>query len=380
MKTKSDIKELLWRYFEGNATLEEADYISEWLDKSEENNQQYVTTKKAFIEVGADLLTDPEIVERAYNRFQDRIHTAEWKAGIEKQLKNKKLQSIVWRYAAIFIFLLGTGILLYVVKSNRGSLFSNAMCELQVPYGARSQLTLPDGSMIWLNAGSKIKYNRDFGINSRDVYLNGEAYFDVEKSKHPFIVHTSYLDLKVLGTSFNVKAYPDEELIEATLVKGSIRVENKSTGKPLYLKPREKLTFNIADMKYSIGSSDQQKSAAIDSSTKDTDVVKTKLKENTIRIKENVNTDEATSWKDGKLVINNEPLEELTRKLERKYDITFVFNSEVLKNYSYSGTLRDFPLEQVLKALELTSPIQYKIKEKTVTLSYNREFKPITKQ
>ena len=97
-----------------------------------------------------------------------------------------------------------------------------------------------------------------------------------------------------------------------------------------------------------------------------------------ISIEGNVDTEEATSWKDGKLIINNEPLEELAIKLERKYDIVFQFGSEELKKYSYSGTLRDFPLEQVLKALELTSPIKYSIKEKTVILTYNKHFKPLS--
>jgi len=104
-----------------------------------------------------------------------------------------------------------------------------------------------------------------------------------------------------------------------------------------------------------------------------------KLASKPIAIEANVNIEEATSWKDGKLIINNEPLEDLARKLERKYDIVFHFNSEELKKYSYSGTLRDFPLEQVLKALELTSPIIYSIKEKTVYLSYNSRFKPLSK-
>ena len=96
-----------------------------------------------------------------------------------------------------------------------------------------------------------------------------------------------------------------------------------------------------------------------------------------MNIIEKIDTEESTCWKNGTLIINKEPLESLTRKLERKFDITFDFRSEKLKHYTYTGTLRDFPLEQVLKAIRLTSPIKYSIDGKIVKLYFNEDFKPL---
>ncbi|GAJ06014.1 unnamed protein product, partial [marine sediment metagenome] len=163
----------------------------------------------------------------------------------------------------------------------------------------------------------------------------------------------------MLGTTFNVKSYPDEDNIEATLVEGDIRIESKESDKPVFLKPKEKFTFHKPDAKTEVGYYKKENESDQTGHKASTDVTVTLTPIQNIHIKRNVNTDEYTSWKDGNLIFNKEPLESLVKKLERKYDITFSFENEELKNYSYSGTLRDFPLEQVLRALELTSPINY---------------------
>jgi transmembrane sensor len=377
MKTNPNIEEMLWRYFEGNAEKEDIEFISDWLDQSKENEQLFIYFKKTFIEISADAITGTDMVDKAYARFLNRVTNAQLKKQSEKRLYRKQLQMTIWRYASVIIFLLGLSFIFYFFTTKSGPSADSGYCEVQVPYGARSLITLPDGSKVWLNAGSKFKYNRNFDINSRDVYLEGEAYFDVEKRKHAFVVHTSDLDLRVLGTTFNVKAYPEEENIEATLIEGSIQIESKTARKPLFLKPKEKLTYHKPDMKLLI--SEEGEKAKSDPADTGKKLPETAKKLDAINISEDVNTEESTSWKDGKLIINNESLEDLTKKLERKYDITFTFDMERLKSYSYSGTLRDFPLEQILKALEITSPIRYVIKEKTVMLYYNPNFKPLKK-
>jgi ferric-dicitrate binding protein FerR (iron transport regulator) len=163
-------------------------------------------------------------------------------------------------------------------------------------------------------------------------------------------------------------------MIEATLVEGVIRIERETVDRPVFLKPKEKFTFK---------KSNKQTSIQLTSGEQENDILKKphSLPERMtprIQIFENVNTEESVSWKNGDLIFNKEPLEDLAKKLGRKYDIRFEFADEELKNYSYSGTLRDFPLEQVLKALELTSPVKYKIEGKVVKLSYNKKFKPVS--
>jgi transmembrane sensor len=371
------IEEILGRYIEGRASAKEADTIICWLDESEANRKQFASLKKSFIEITANSMAHKEIDDKAYSQFLNRISKIELDKQSEKINHIHRFRTLIWRYASILIMAIGLSAIAYFFGVKSSPIGNTTFCEIEVPYGGKSMLILPDGSKIWLNAGSKLKYNRDFDVRSREVFLEGEAYFDVEKRKHPMVVHTSDIDIHVLGTTFNVKSYPDEEVIEATLVEGNIRIESKVSDKPMFLKPKEKLTFHKSDKQMSvIESEDNNVQQRTEESIASQQISVTQLLK-TVDIVEDVNTDEFTSWKDGKLIINNESLEELTRKLERKYDVIFSFNTEQLKEYSYSGTLRDFPLEQVLKALELTSPIRYVIKEKSVILYYNRSFKPV---
>jgi transmembrane sensor len=303
------------------------------------------------------------------------LNATELKNTSDKKFQLIKLHRSLLRFASIILIVVVTSVLTYIIAGRSMTAGSGTPYEIQVPYGSRSKVTLPDGSNIWLNAGSKLTYNRDFAIGSRDVYLEGEAFFNVTKGKQRFVVHTSHIDLQVFGTAFNVKSYPEEAEIEATLVEGSVQIRGKELAVPVILRPKEKLTYHKPENQFAIQTtntldlSEERKETIPSGSIKKASVL------SEINIKEDVDTDESTSWKDGKLIINNEPLEGLAKKLGRKYDITFVFESEQLKKYTYSGTLRDFPLEQVLKAMELTSPIRYTIREKTVVLTDNRDFR-----
>jgi transmembrane sensor len=377
MKIKDISERIIIKYLEGKATQEESVLLSDWLDQSKSNRQIFAALKKAHIEIEANAAHGSSETNMAYKRFLDHIDKYETLKASDRKKNNASLRNVILRYAAILIVIFSVGIGSYFLGYNSSPDADNNFCEINVPYGSRSKVILPDGSKIWLNAGSKMKYNRHFDINSRKIFLEGEAYFDVKKTMHPFIVYTSHIDIHVLGTEFNVKSYPDEDNIETTLVEGNIRIESKKSDKPVFLKSKEKLTFHKPDAKTEVSyyKKENESDKAIDEAPTDASVTLTPAED--IHIKRNVNTDESTSWKDGNLIFNKEPLESLAKKLERKYDITFSFENEELKKYSYSGTLRDFPLEQVLRALELTSPVKYSIKEKTVKLYFNKDFKPL---
>jgi transmembrane sensor len=376
MKINDISERIIIKYFEGKATQEESGLLSDWLDQNKSNRQIFASLKKAHIEIEANAIHGSSSTNEAYKRFLDHINKYERLKASDRKKKKIFLRNNILRYAAIFIVILSVGITGYFLGNHLSPGADNNFCEINVPYGSRSMVILSDGSTIWLNAGSKIKYDRHFGISSREVFLEGEAYFDVKKAKHPFIVYTSHIDIHVLGTTFNVKSYPDEDNIEATLVEGIIRIESKRSDKPVFLKPKEKFTFHKPDAKTEVSYCKKENESDQTGHKDSIDATATLAPVQEMKIKRNVNTDEYTSWKDGNLIFNKEPLESLARKLERKYDITFSFENEELKNYSYSGTLRDFPLEQVLKALELTSPINYSIREKTVKLYFNKNFKP----
>ncbi len=377
MKINGMSREIIIKYFAGKATREESRLLSDWLDQNKSNREIFASLKKALIEIEANAVQDSSASSMAYKKFLDHINKYETIKTAERKKKNISLRYNILRYAAIFavIFSVGTGS--YFLGHNSAPGAGNNYCEIEVPYGSRSTVILPDGSKIWLNAGSKIKYNRHFYKNSREVFLEGEAYFNVEKTKRPFIVYTSHINIHVLGTVFNVKSYPEEDNIEATLIQGNIRIESKKSDKPVFLKPKEKLTFHKHDAKAEVSQYKKEDEPDQTRYKASTDIKVDLIPVQAIHIKRNVNTEEYTSWKDGNLIFNKEPLESLARKLERKYDITFSFENEELKKYSYSGTLRDFPLEQVLRALELTSPVKYSINEKTVRLYFNKDFKPL---
>ncbi|UCH14380.1 MAG: FecR family protein [Bacteroidales bacterium] len=377
MKINDISERIIIKYFEGKATQQESRLLSDWLDQNKNNRQIFAALKKAYIETEANAMHDSSAINDAYKKFLEHINNYEMLKAADRKKKITSLRNYMLRYAAIFIVIVSVGIGSYFLGFNLSPGADNNFCEVNVPYGSRSKVVLSDGSKIWLNAGSKIKYNKHFDKTSRKVFLEGEAYFDVKKTKHPFIVHTSHIDIHVLGTTFNVKSYPDEDNIVTTLVKGNIRIESKKSDNPVYLKPNEKLTFHKHDAKTQVSYYKKESESEPNRQKTSANVTVPNTTDQGIHIKRNVNIDEYTSWKDGTLIFNKEPLESLARKLERKYDITFSFENEELKNYSYSGTLRDFPLEQVLKALELTSPVIYAINEKTVKLYFNSNTKQL---
>jgi ferric-dicitrate binding protein FerR (iron transport regulator) len=241
--------------------------------------------------------------------------------------------------------------------------------HIEAPLGSRSQVILPDGSTIWLNAGSSIRYSGEFSRRNREVFLVGEAFFNVEKQDIPFVVNAFDISFTVLGTSFNLKAYNDEEVIEATLVSGSLLIED-ADGKAkrfrdLVLKPNQKATFHRVSGDLALQSEPE---SAIDEQI----VAQVTRPLARIEVRQKQSVVPEISWKDGVLIVEGEPLSELARKLERRFDVIFEFKDERLKNFKYSGTLKDQTLEQVLQAMKLTSPIEYQLEDKTVTIHINQ--------
>jgi len=243
--------------------------------------------------------------------------------------------------------------------------------EVSVPLGARSKILLSDGTIVWLNADSRLSYPDNFMRETREVELEGEAYFNVTKMRNKiFVVKTSDVNVKVYGTEFNIKSYPEENAIQTTLVKGSLAVElihSKESDKPFYLKPNQSLTFYKTapeeslpeDIKVSVLST-QQKQTSVSPK-----IVKMPL----------VDPVPITSWKDNKWVFVGEELDHLVIKLERRYNVKITFQNESLKKYKFSGTLKDETFEQVLKIIKISAPILYTVVENNVTLYEDPSFR-----
>ena len=208
--------------------------------------------------------------------------------------------------------------------------------ELYVPKGADFYLKLPDGSIVNINSESKLRFPVRFSRHSREVYLEGEAFFQVAKdSTAPFTVHAEGKAITVLGTKFNVSAYTDDPAWITTLVEGKVMVSQEDRNDTL--RPSEQLTIH-----------------------KETGRVETKI----------VDTELYTSWIDGKFYFKGYRFEDIVKKLERWYDFKMIYEDEEIKNMTFRGTIdKHQPLEQLLRYLEETTNIHFNIQDKTIRVS-----------
>lgn len=324
-----------------------------------------------------DTTTSEENVALAYKQLRSKIKIPQKEIILETK-QNSVFKQIL-KIAAIFILAFTLGAVGYYYF-NFNSLKNEKIVynEIDVPYGAKSQIKLPDGTSVWLNAGSKLRYPKNFDRINRDVYLTGEGYFEVSKNKKlPFIVHAEDVEVKAIGTVFNVKSYPDEGIVETILVEGMVKVSKGNTitkkYSQIYLKPNQKVTFRKDNFE-TLNLNKAKKSKSIDNRKIDNKLSNRleKKKIPPVVITEKITTDLYTSWKDERWIIESEELGSLAIKLERRYDINIKFNDEKLKTFKFTGTLKDDPLEQVLKAMELTAPIETSVSGKEVLFDSNQ--------
>ncbi len=370
-ETYPKMDELLVKYLTGMADAVEREQALAWL-REDANNRKYFDQLKEIYE--AAKISQPSSVYDK-NMSWEKVKSLYYKRRITK-LENADqedrryfIREIV-KYAALILAIVTLGILGFRFLSYK-SLNSSAQVwnEVEAPFGSRTVVNLADGSKVWLNAGSKLKYAANFSQNNREVILTGEAYFDISKYKEmQFIVKTSHLNVKVLGTEFNVKAYPEENTIQTTLVKGSITIEGAASENKIkteiYLKPNQSITY-IKDMNLFEKAPD-----------KDDTMDKVAIGDNqNLVFLPKIDPVVFTSWKDNKWFIKGETLSSLAIKLERRYNVKIEFTSESLKLYKFSGTLRDETLEQVLNLMQFSAPIEYSIKENNVYLNENKSFK-----
>lgn len=224
------------------------------------------------------------------------------------------------------------GQLIYTIL-NQGDLINKkaiAYNTIQTPKGGQYQIILPDGTKVWLNAASSLKYPEVFAGNERKVELTGEAYFEVAKNKAmPFHVKNESQDVEVLGTHFNINSYMDEKTIKTTLLEGSVKVSNNKSFK--ILKPGEQSVAGTSE-------------------------------NSNIQLVRNVDTDDETAWKNGLFQFSNEGLKTILNQLERWYDIKIDYSS--IPDKRYNGMVpRKAKLSEVLKMLELTGNIKFEIVE-----------------
>lgn len=230
--------------------------------------------------------------------------------------------------------------------------------EISTRYGSKTRIQLPDGSQVWLNAGSKLNYAKDFGKEIREVQLIGEGFFDVVRNPQmPFVIHTSSVDIKVLGTQFNVKSYPGDKTTETSLVHGSVEVVVRKRPEQKYvLKPNEKIVVLNEDM---VNLKPAQATKL--KSVKEPIIVISPL---TYKGSDSVATE--TEWTYNKLSFDDENFGEVAKKMERWYDVEFEFRNPKLEEVRIRGVLINETLPQAMEALKYANRFKYEIHGKNV--------------
>ncbi len=331
-------------------------FVEEFWNISTENDDE------DFLEATFHLHAD--ILEK--KGFQlNSTHTETGSLSLEKpKYISKKRRLFILTASSIFLMAVLLASIYFTSKSNNSIPNKIAKSEVSTKKGSRTKVQLPDGTNVWLNSSSKLTYdNQNFGNVIREVTLSGEAYFDVVKNKSkPFIIHTAKMDIKVLGTVFNVKCYPGEKTTETSLIHGSVEVSVKDREEKITMKPNEKLIL-INNEK--IAAENNPETAAKNSTKINQPIIE--LSHLTLYPSNNEVVE--TGWVQNKLVFTNESLEDVASKMQRWYSVTIVIKNEQLKQELLTGIFEKETIQQALKALQYTTRFNYKTTNDTITIS-----------
>lgn len=299
-------KDILYKFFEGNASFEEEAAVKQWMEESAENRLAFLKERKLFDAML--LLGNEEIIKNGKKRFSINLSS---------------LRTELIKTAAVVAITLG-GSYFYYQSSLEKELM--AMQTITVPAGQRINITLVDGTNVWLNARTSLSYPVKFGKNNRQVVLDGEAYFDVTKDKSkPFIVQTDNYNVEVLGTKFDVNAYSETGEFETTLMSGSVKVASASDStQKITLKPNNKVY--LQDGKLHVTAVDDY---------------------NPYR------------WKEGLICFKNETFTSIMKDFEKYYGLTIQVKNKNVFKYVYTGKFRqtdgiDYALRVLQKDIKFT--------------------------
>lgn len=234
--------------------------------------------------------------------------------------------------------------------------------QIKTKYGSKTSLVLPDGTKVWLNAGSEMTYSKDYGTDLREVNLTGEAYFDVVKNANkPFIIHAGNIKIRVLGTAFNVRCYPNEKTTETSLVRGSLEITMKGSTEKYMLKPYEKLVVNNNPVLAANGNNTDGLPGASQP--------KTDIELGRLSVMPQDSSIVETAWVYNRLVFRSETFEEVALKMERWYAVRIVFKDDELKTKRLTGVFENETVDQALEAIQLTTPFSFNYTNEQIIIS-----------
>ena len=315
------INQLIAEYLSGSLTADAFQELKSWSQQSDENRMYVRNQIEVWFSSGVAAKDKVFDKEEAFARFQKRIGK-----------KEPKVYRFSWktfyRVAAVILIVLLPLAGYWKGQETLRQTFSDMVVE--APLGARTKLYLPDGTLVWLNAGSKITYSQGFGMDNRQLSLEGEGYFEVVHNQDlPFEIHTHEVDLRVLGTKFNFKNYSDDEEVTVSLLEGKVSLHNSlKSMSDLYLSPNEKMVLN---------------------------------KRTGEMVKSRARTENSMLWTNDELFFDEELLEDIAKKLMRSYDVRIEI-ADSLKNRRFYGSFKVMgnTIEEVLETIASTNRMKYR--------------------
>jgi ferric-dicitrate binding protein FerR (iron transport regulator) len=327
------IDDLIVNYLSHQLSANEREELHTWLSQSDENRRYFIEMQDLWNTL-ATQDKDAFNSEAAYRRFKARIS---FQYQSEGKKRHKHFPSpFYWAAAVIAAFIFGG--LSFLVVNNEIIQHNTKQYAIYVPYGAKTRVVLPDNSVVWLNAGSTLRYGQNFGQKSRQVALVGEGYFEIAHNPAmPFTVNANQASVKVLGTKFDVKAYPEDKRLDVTLLRGSIQLTT------IY-QPNKILKLNPNQL------------AVIDKTHQNVTV-------------EQVDACEAAAWTKGKIVFDEELFGQIVRRLERDYNVTIDVKDPRLNNLRFYGDFRNAQsIQEILNIMTSNNEFHYTMNENHISV------------
>lgn len=320
MTDKDQIQSIITAYLSGKATEEERRKLEDWVRQSTENDRYFQQMRNIW-----------QVMHPAFNPAEIDVNEAGKNilANIAPTRRNITRALLTYWQRAAAILIIPLLLLCAYLYLDKGDALHDTVeyQEVKSPHGTFSEVRLPDGTLVWLNGGSTLRYPLAFRKGERDVFLNGEGYFEVHSdTENPFIVKTEQITLRATGTAFNIEAYNKDSITAVTMVKGKVDVVFGNSS-PVSMKPGERASFNNLTKKCLIAKTDPYKWYA---------------------------------WKDGLMIFRDDPLSYVFKRLGLTFNVDINLKDPSLENAPYRATFEYESLDEILRLLEMSAPLHFK--------------------
>ncbi|MDR3261041.1 MAG: FecR domain-containing protein [Tannerella sp.] len=328
--------DLIVDHLTGAGTSETDAQLAEWRNASEENEHFFAGMKKIWDSLCLSVRDERFDEQRAYRLFKERVE-AETGRAEKAPAKRRLLFRRVAAYAAVLIPFMILSYFTYrywTTDSEPVHAEKPLLSEISVPNGSKTQMKLQDGTVVWLNAGSKIQYDADFGRTNRTCTLSGEAYLEVARNTDlPFMVETGNVTVKVLGTRFNVHAYDENDEIKVALLQGSVEM-NTDKEKTIRLQPGEMANYHKTSGQTTVSP---------------------------------FTTEHAVDWMNNRFVFNGETFEQIINTLERSFNVKVTIRNDRIRKHRFAGDfINNETIEQIFGVMSANGKFRYRIKGNTI--------------